>query len=95
MQESRLSIEDLTQLSARERSRIRRRYALHRRYETAVSLYADTDASVRDIAAECGESEHALRAYLRRYWPELAARLGLKPSAAGKRKADSVSVTGK
>ena len=74
MQESRLSIEDLTQLSARERSRIRQRYALHRRYETAVSLYADTDASVREIAATCGESEHALRAYLRRYWRELMLR---------------------
>ena len=43
MQESRLSIEDLTQLSAKERSRIRQRYALHRRYETAVALYADTN----------------------------------------------------
>ena len=74
LQESRLSIEDLTQLSAKERSRIRQRYALHRRYETAVSLYADTDASVREIAATCGESEHALRAYLRRYWRELMLR---------------------
>ena len=76
MQEPRLSIEDLTQLSAKERSRIRQRYALHRRYETAVSLYADTDASVREIAATCGESEHALRAYLRRYWRGLMFRRG-------------------
>ena len=74
MQESRLSIEDLTQLSARERSRIRQRYALHRRYEMAVALYADTNTSIRSIAAECGESEHALRAYLRRYWRELMLR---------------------
>ena len=66
MQEPRLSIEDLTQLSAKERSRIRQRYALHRRYEMAVALYADTNTSIRSIAAECGESEHALRAYLRR-----------------------------
>ena len=71
MQESRLSIEDLTQLSAKERSRIRQRYALHR---TAVALYADTNTSIRSIAAECGESEHALRAYLRRYWRELMLR---------------------
>lgn len=74
MQEPRLSLEDFTRLSARERSRIRQRYALHRRYETAVSLYADTAASVREIAAECGESEYALRAYLRRYWRELVLR---------------------
>lgn len=74
MQEPRLSIEDLTQLSAKERSRIRQRYALHRRYETAVALYADTNTSIRSIAAECGESEHALRAYLRRYWRELMLR---------------------
>lgn len=74
MQEPCLSLEDFTRLSARERSRIRQRYALHRRYETAVSLYADTAASVREIAAECGESEYALRAYLRRYWRELVLR---------------------
>ena len=74
MKDSSLITSDLTQLSARERSRIRQRYALHRRYETAVSLYADTDASVREIAATCGESEHALRAYLRRYWRELMLR---------------------
>ena len=40
----------------------------------AVALYADTNTSIRSIAAECGESEHALRAYLRRYWRELMLR---------------------
>lgn len=74
MQESHLSITDFIRLTPKERSRIRQRYALHRRYEAAVELYAETDASVRDIAVKCGESEHALRAYLRRYWRELMLR---------------------
>ncbi|MBS6470286.1 MAG: hypothetical protein KH386_14265, partial [Bacteroides sp.] len=75
MKDSSLITSDLTtQLSAKERSRIRQRYALHRRYEMAVALYADTNTSIRSIAAECGESEHALRAYLRRYWRELMLR---------------------
>lgn len=74
MQESHLSITDFIRLTPKERSRICQRYALHRRYEAAVELYAETDASVRDIAVKCGESEHALRAYLRRYWRELMLR---------------------
>lgn len=74
MQESHLSLEEFIQLSPKERSRIRQRYALHRKYEAAVALYAETDASIRDIAVKCGESESALRAYLRRYWRELMLR---------------------
>ena len=57
MQEQLLSSEIISQLSAKERSRIRQRYALHRRYETAVALYADTNTSAqvryRDRREEC------------------------------------------
>lgn len=74
MKDSSLITSEINQLSAKERFRIRQRYALHRRYEAAVALYADTDASIRSIAAECGESEHALRAYLNKYWRELMLR---------------------
>ena len=74
MQEQSLSAEIIPQLSAKERARIRLRHALHRRYEAAVTLYAETEKPIRTIAEECGESESALRAYLRRYWRELMLR---------------------
>lgn len=75
MQElSQTTYTDISQLSAKERARIRLRHALHRRYEVAVTLYAETEKPIRTIAEECGESESALRAYLRRYWRELMLR---------------------
>lgn len=74
MEKLSLSTQAVHQLSASERSRIRQRYALHHRYESAVALYAETNRTIRAIAEECGESESALRAYLRRYWRELILR---------------------
>ena len=42
--------------------------------KNGVTLYAETEKPIRTIAEECGESESALRAYLRRYWRELMLR---------------------
>ena len=40
MKDSGKSIEEVSQLSAREIAQIRKRYALHRKYEEALNLYA-------------------------------------------------------
>lgn len=74
MKDSGKSIEEVSQLSAREIAQIRKRYALHRKYEEALNLYANTNSTVRDIAKQCMVSESALKAYLLRYWRELMLR---------------------
>ena len=71
MKDSGKSIEEVSQLSAREIAQIRKRYALHRKYEEALNLYANTNSTVRDIAKQ---SESALKTYLQRYWRELMLR---------------------
>ena len=52
MKDSGKSIEEVSQLSAREIAQIRKRYALHRKYEEALNLYANTNSTVRDIAKQ-------------------------------------------
>ena len=54
MKDSGKSIEEVSQLSAREIAQIRKRYALHRKYEEALNLYANTNSTVRDIAKQGG-----------------------------------------
>ena len=55
-------------LSPREQALLRKRHALHRKYEKAVGLYADTDMTLKDIAKECAVPLGGLGNYLRRYW---------------------------
>lgn len=74
MDEQHLSMENIEHLSARERSRIRQRYALHSKYEAAVTLYAETETPLRAIASTCNVNERALGVYLHRYWRELILR---------------------
>lgn len=71
MKDSNKYIENIDQLSTRELAQIRKRYALFCKYETAVDLYANTNSSIRDIAAKCNVSESGLKAYLQQYWREL------------------------
>ena len=61
-------------LSPRELAGMRRRCALHGKYEQAVALYADTDMPLCRIAEECQVSAGGLKNYLRRYWRELVLR---------------------
>ena len=61
-------------LSPREQALLRKRHALHRKYEKAVGLYADTDMTLKDIAKECAVPLGGLGNYLRRYWRELVLR---------------------
>ncbi len=61
-------------LSPKELAGIRKRCALHGKYEQAVSMYADTDMPVCRIAEECQVSVGGLKNYLCRYWRELVLR---------------------
>lgn len=61
-------------LSNREKAALQHRYALHQKYEKAVTLYADTDMSLKAIAQECDVTVGGLGGYLRRYWRELVLR---------------------
>lgn len=61
-------------LSNRERAVLQHRHALHKKYEKAVTLYADTDMSLKAIAQECDVTVGGLGGYLRRYWRELVLR---------------------
>lgn len=42
--------EDLVSLTKREKSVVQRRQALHKKYEEAVKLYAETDKPLKEIA---------------------------------------------
>lgn len=64
----------VAEISGRERVVLLRRHALHCKYEKAVSLYADTDLTMKDIASQCGVTTGGLGSYLRRYWRELVLR---------------------
>lgn len=65
------TLENAGQLSGRELALLRQRSRLHRKYEPAVELYADSDLPLCEIAAKCGFSAGALGSYLRRYQREL------------------------
>lgn len=67
-------------LSARERSRLLRRHALHLKYARAVGLYADTVIPLYKIAETCGVSSGGLGKYLCRYWRELVLRRNRIPA---------------
>ncbi|MBM6890057.1 hypothetical protein H6A30_07180 [Bacteroides caecigallinarum] len=71
MKDSGKSIEEISKLSARELALIRKRYALHCKYEEAVNLYANTNSTIRNIAKQCMVSEDGLKAYLHKHWREL------------------------
>lgn len=71
MKDSSKSIEEISKLSARELALIRKRYALHCKYEEAVNLYANTNSTIRNIAKQCMVSEDGLKAYLHKHWREL------------------------
>lgn len=57
-----------------KRTVLEKRNALHRKYEQAVILYANTDMPLCEIAGKYGVSTGALGNYLRRYWRELVLR---------------------
>lgn len=65
---------DLGRLSNKEIIALRRRHALHVKYEEAVALYAETELPLREIAERCNVSLGGLGNYLRRYWRELMLR---------------------
>lgn len=65
---------DLGRLSNKEIIALRRRHALHVKYEEAVALYAETELPLREIAERCNVSLGGLGNYLRRYWRELVLR---------------------
>lgn len=67
-------------LSARERSRLLRRHALHLKYAKAVELYDTTTMPLYKIAEACGVSTGGLGNYLRRYWRELVLRRNKIPA---------------
>ena len=69
--ENKLNLDEIEKLPAKERALLKKRHALHCKYEKAVTLYADTTLSTRIIALRCGVTPGALGNYLRRYWREL------------------------
>ena len=69
--ENKLNLDEIEKLPAKERALLKKRHALHCKYEKAVTLYADTTLSTRIIALRCGVTPGALGYYLRRYWREL------------------------
>ena len=69
--ESQLKTDEIEKLSGRERALLKKRHALHCKYAEAVSLYADTELSLRKIAERCQLTAGGLGSYLRRYWSEL------------------------
>ena len=62
---------DFGQLSNKAIVALKRRHALHCKYEKAVELYADTDWTLAAIAEDCHVSLGGLGNYLRRYWLSL------------------------
>lgn len=72
--ESQLKTDEIEKLSGRERALLKKRHALHCKYAEALSLYADTELTLRKIAERCQLSAGGLGSYLRRYWSELVLR---------------------
>lgn len=71
---SHLNLADADRLSPRERVQLQRRCELHRKYAEAVSLYADTELPLKEIARQTEVSLGGLGSYLRRHWRELVLR---------------------
>ncbi|WP_294586080.1 hypothetical protein [uncultured Phocaeicola sp.] len=65
---------DLGRLSNKEIIALRRRHALHVKYEEAVALYAEMELPLREIAERCNVTLGGLGNYLRRYWRKLMLR---------------------
>lgn len=51
--EYKFGLEDIRELSNKEKISLQRRYALHCKYEEAVAMYADTELPLCEIAAKC------------------------------------------
>lgn len=62
--ENKLNLDEIEKLPAKERALLKKRHALHCKYEKAVTLYADTTLSTRIIALRCGVTPGALGNYL-------------------------------
>ena len=58
--ENKLNLDEIEKLPAKERALLKKRHALHCKYEKAVTLYADTTLSTRIIALRCGVTPGAL-----------------------------------
>lgn len=65
---------EVKEFSDQERRALERLHALHRKYDRAVALYADTELPLCEIARRCGVSVGGFGSYLRRYWRELMLR---------------------
>lgn len=67
-------LEEIGDLSNKEKIALQRRYVLHCKYEEAVEMYADSKLPLCKIAVKCNVSLGGLGSYLRRYWRELILR---------------------
>lgn len=74
MVEGKSELEEIGDLSNKEKIALQRRYVLHCKYEEAVEMYADSKLPLCKIAVKCNVSFGGLGSYLRRYWRELILR---------------------
>lgn len=74
MVEGKSELEEIGDLSNKEKIALQRRYVLHCKYEEAVEMYADSKLPLCKIAVKCNVSLGGLGSYLRRYWRELILR---------------------
>lgn len=74
MVEGKSELEEIGDLSNKEKIALQRRYVLHCKYEEAVEMYADSKLPLCKIAIKCNVSLGGLGSYLRRYWRELILR---------------------
>lgn len=74
MVEGKSELEEIGDLSNKEKIALQRRYVLHCKYEEAVEMYADSKLPLCKIAVKCNVSLGGLESYLRRYWRELILR---------------------
>ncbi|HCM10132.1 MAG TPA: hypothetical protein DHW75_04380 [Bacteroides sp.] len=72
--EGKSELEEIGDLSNKEKIALQRRYVLHCKYEEAVEMYADSKLPLCKIAVKCNVSLGGLGSYLRRYWRELILR---------------------
>ena len=74
MVEGKSELEEIGDLSNKEKIALQRRYVLHCKYEEAVEMYADSKLPLCKIAVKCNVSLGGLGSYSRRYWRELILR---------------------
>lgn len=74
MVEGKSELEEIGDLSNKEKIALQRRYVLHCKYEEAVEMYADSKLPLCKIAVKCNVSLGGLGSYLQRYWRELILR---------------------